>query len=245
MILSRILTLLIIILPFTTAFAQQHSDSTVDVRTKERPGIFWYYSGLDLSENPKVPKYDRFIFDIKYNDLANFSPIKLFNTNWRSIGFNTQFVFDIPMNKANTVSFGIGIGYEFGKYQHENLIVRDAKQHFFFADSLSDEKKILRTHTFFVPVEFRFRTKGYQHFKFHIGSNIGYRFGNDKRYFGETTIKTKTGGMANFEWLYLDLHARIGIRNWAVIVSANLLPIFRNTTIKTYPVSLGISISLS
>lgn len=216
----------------------------VETATKYRPGIMWFFTGLEPSSKIWAPRFDRLMIDIKYNDLIHPSSIKLFNTKGSSIGFNTQFVFDIPMNFRNTAAFGIGIGYEFSKFVHNKAILPFNGNQFDFSDSVSSDKSILRTHTFFVPVELRFRTKGWQHFKFHIGSNIGYRFGNNKTYQDDAVNRIRTGKMNNFEWLYLDVHARVGIRNWALLISANMLPVFRKTGIKTIPVSLGITISL-
>lgn len=233
---------LLIGLAISFSVFSQHRDSLI--ATKIRPGIFWFFTGLKPSPGIWLPRYDRLMIDIKYNDLVNPSNIKLFNTNWKSIGFNTQFVFDIPMNKHNTAGFGIGFGYQFSKYVHNKAVLPFSGNKYDFQDSSYFKKSILRAHTFFVPVEFRFRTKGWQHFKVHLGSNIGYRFGNNKVYQGNTTTKIRTGKMSNFEWAYLDVHARIGIRNWALLVAVDMLPIFRQTTVKSFPVSLGITLSL-
>lgn len=243
--LKYILLLLIVFSLPQLGISQQQEDNNLQKRTEFIPGIFWNFTGLNLPKRSWSPKYNRFIIDVKYHDLATTNPTKIFNTDWKSIGFNTQFIFDIPWNKSNTVGLGIGIGYEFGKYYHQ-LAIKNTMNIYDFINEASSQvnKRILRTHTFFIPIEMRFRTKGYRHFKFHIGSNIGYRFGNEKVNVGNETSRIKTGGMDNFEWLMLDLHARIGIRNWGIIVSTNMLPIFRKTSVKTYPISLGISISL-
>lgn len=224
---------------FSFAFGQKR-DSLI--ATKHRPGIFWFYTGMKPANHVWAPRYDRWMFDVKYNDLVNKDQIKLFNTKAASIGFNTQFIFDIPMNRNNTAAFGIGLGYEFSKFVHNSILAPVSSGHFDFSSSM--DKSILRTHTFFVPVELRFRTKGWQHFKFHIGSNVGFRFGNNKEYLNNEVYRVRTNQMDNFEHLYLDAHIRMGIRNIAIIASTNLLPIFKGNDQKIFPVSLGLTISL-
>lgn len=226
---------------FTTAFGQKRDTL---IASKFKPPLFWHFTGMKPSNGVWVPRYDRLMFDIKYNDFVNPTSIHVFNTKWSSIGFGTQFVFDIPMNPNNTAGFGIGIGYHFSKFVHGKSVLPIAGRNYDFVDSGNFDKSIMRTHAFFIPVEFRFRTKGIQHFKFHIGSNIGYRYGNNKIYQGEATTKTKTGKMGNFQWLYLDVHVRLGIRNVALIASADMFPIFSKTTTKYVPISLGITLSL-
>ncbi len=233
--------ILVSILLFSlTVFAQKNNST---LATKIRPGIMWFYTGFTPVDSVWKPKFDRLIFDIKYNGLVNFAKPKTFNTKWNSIGFNTQFIFDIPMDRRFS-SFGVGIGYEFSKFIHNQAVLPFDGSKYDFMDTSYFDKSILRTHTFFVPIEFRFRTQGWKHFKFHIGSNVGYRFGNNKTYDNGTKNRIRTGKMHNFEWLYLDVHARMGIRNWAVIASMNMLPIFKKTPQNHFPISLGISISL-
>lgn len=233
---------LLILLAISGSVFSQKRDSLI--ATKIRPGLFWFFTGLKPSPGIWLPRYDRFMVDIKYNDLVHPDNLKLFNTNWKSIGFNTQFVFDIPMNKHNTAGFGIGFGYQFSKFIHNKAVASFSEKNYDFKDTSYFDKSILRTHAFFIPVEFRFRTKGWQHFKVHLGSNIGYRYGNNKVYQASTVTKTRTGKMSNFQWLYLDVHARIGIRNWALLVSADMFPIFQKTPAKTIPISLGFTVSL-
>lgn len=240
--LKRIWTALLILVVCGNAFSQER-DSLI--ASKYRPGFFTgFFTGLVLPYKPWIPRHDRFIIDIKYNDLTQSPDLKVFNTKWNSIGVDIQWMFDLPMDSKGISSFGIGVGYDFGKFVYNRDLVVSEGNQYDFTDSFNADKAILRTHTFFVPVEFRIRSLGRKYFNFHIGSNVGYRFGNNKEYIDNVTIKTKTKGMSNFENLYVDVHARIGYKSWAVIVAANMLPIFRNTTDKTYPISLGLSISL-
>lgn len=222
-----------------TSFSQER-DSLL--ASKYRPGIFGFFTGWKLSNRPWIARHDRFVLDIKYCDLATLPKLKAFNNKWNSVGVNVQFMADIPMSNSGTVAFGIGLGYGFDKFVHNTDLKESEANNYYFSDITSFDKSILRTHTFMVPVEFRFRTKGRKHFKFHLGSSVGYRFGNNKDYTSQSTLRTKTKTMNNFEWLYLDVHARMGMRNWAIFVSANMLPILRKT--KIYPVNIGISISL-
>lgn len=216
-----------------------------------KPGFMWYNTGLRPAETEKVRKYDRLIVDIHYNTWSS-QDKKAFKNHWSSISSSTQWMFDIPMTKHNTISLGWGLGYKRTRIRFDDFLVRNAD---LASTSYSEnegnivEKSYFTTHELFVPLELRFRTKGWKHVKFHIGGHIGYQFNGSTRYVYSTTSDLQTSsitkGFFDLNPLSASIHARVGVRNWALFASYNVLPYFRSKeSTQLNGMSLGISISL-
>jgi hypothetical protein len=197
-------------------------------------------------------KYDRLIVDVLYNDWINKSD-KLFKNHWSSIGFNVQTIFDIPLNSSNRVGFGIGIGYGRTRIQSNQWLNHiDSNQTTILNDipsNLGINKSIFTANKIFIPIELRFRTAGWQHFKFQIGGRIGYQFLAKSHLFSKNNagleVETITSGFKDLDPLLMSVHARIGIRNWALTASYNLMPYFKNKqSTQINGLELGLSISL-
>src|SRR5690554_7502716 len=105
---TTIAILIAVILNFTSIIAQ-YSEENDGLHSRYRPGVGWFYSGLTPFEEGKLRKYDRLMIDIVYNDWHGEQ--KLLSSPLSSIGFNTSFMFDVVLSKANTVSLGVGIAY--------------------------------------------------------------------------------------------------------------------------------------
>ena len=72
-------------------------------------------------KNNYHPKYDRLVFDLTYNDFSgDVSPL---SQGFNSIGITTNMIFDIPMNKKNTISFGTGWGFKFAHIEMKDKFV--------------------------------------------------------------------------------------------------------------------------
>lgn len=236
-----LIVLFVVFLSLGNLFSQER-DSIL--ASKHRPGFFSFFTGAVLPYKPWIPRHDRLMIDIKYGDLINTADKKFFRDRWSSIGVNLQMMGDLPIDNKGIVSFGFGIGYGFGKFDHNQDIEYVDVNKFEFTGPTYAERAILRTHTFYVPIEFRFRTPGKNYFNFHIGSSIGYRFGNNSTYFQDVRIRKHTKDIQNFENIHVDAHLRIGYKGWMFFTSVDLLPILRNTSVPYYPVSLGLTISL-
>src|SRR5574343_803525 len=117
------LTLLLAILSFS--LNAQYNSEGADLISRFRPGTMWFYTGLRPATPEKVRKYDRLMFDLTYNTFNG--ALKPFKNNWNSIGFNTNLMFEIPITKGNTVSFGIGFTH--------SLFSVETSGHIFGADS--------------------------------------------------------------------------------------------------------------
>src|SRR5574343_1397510 len=120
---KSLLIFLLTILSFHS-FAQYDGEG-IDEISRFRPGSMWFYPGLRPATPEKVRKYDRLMFDLTYNTFNG--ALKPFKNNWNSIGFNTNLLFEIPITKGNTVSFGIGFTH--------SLFSVETSGHIFGADS--------------------------------------------------------------------------------------------------------------
>jgi len=231
--------------------ANAQYDSKGDNVSRYRPGAFWFYTGVRPAKPERQEKYDRLIMDITYNDwVGDEGP---FENNWASIGLNTSLMFDIPMSrKSDKVSFGVGVSYQFTNIRHNNLLLVDDinKTTIFATKGATDtfEKGILAGNSFSIPIEFRFRTSGWKHFKFHIGGKIGYQANLLSKYVSKVDGHrevVKRFGFPDESKLIYSAHIRIGMRNWALFASYNFNPIFSNSkSTQLNMVQAGISISL-
>lgn len=228
----------------------QYDGEGADEISRFRPGSMWFMTGFRPAAPEKVRKYDRLIFDITYNDWTG--DRDLFQVKWNSIGFNTSWMFDIPLAKKNVVALGIGPSYGYQRFVHNEVLAFDsAFTYTQFSNNWTlqnDWQEAFRVHEFSLPVELRFRTKGWKHFKFHVGGKIGYRTNvirvgkyND----GEQEYEVKYKSLPDVNHLSYSAHMRIGMRNWALFASYNFSPLFKsNQSIQLYPVQMGFSISL-
>lgn len=237
---------------FCCSFGVIGQDSSKDdLKSRFRPGAFWFYSGIRPASSEKPRKYDRLIFDLTYNDwIGDKGP---FENHWASIGLNTNLIFDIPMTKGeNVASFGIGVSHEYSSIRHDQKFYFNdapAATELLAKDSLSSFlKSSMNTNSFSVPIEFRFRSKGWKHFKFIIGGKIGYQVSANSKYVTKTDghrIVTKIKGFPDDSKLLYSAHVRFGLRNWALYAAYYFNPLFTNSaSTKLNRIQMGLSISL-
>ena len=157
----------------------QYDSQGPDLISRFKPGGMWYFTGFRPAIPEKVRKYDRLIFDLTHNEWnGDLSPIQ---SRWTTIGLNTNLLFDIPLSKGNTVSIGTGLTYSMFKMRNDELIfTQDTSGRYttLVQQPIVDfqpTKRYLGGNSFSVPLELRFRTKGWKHFKVHLGGRIGYQ----------------------------------------------------------------------
>lgn len=216
-----------------------------------RPGVLWFYTGLAPAKEDTPDKYDRLVFDITYNDWAG--DRKPFQNNWSSIGLNTNLIFDIPLTKKqNKVALGIGFCHSYINIRHDNhlLPIDSLGGTVFTLKDSSDNfyKSTLSGNSFSIPIEFRFRTGGWRHFKVHIGGKIGYQANLMSKYAERVNgdkVVTKRYGFPDKNDLVYSAHIRIGIRNWALFASYNFNTLFKNSeSTQLNLLQMGLSVSL-
>lgn len=228
----------------------QYDGKGEDEISRFRPGLMRLYTGLRPGEPDKSNKYDRLIFDVTYNDWMG--DRALFENHWASIGLNTNLLFDIPLTKGNKVSLGIGVAHQYVNIRHNNHLLGDEidkKTIWVEKDSLDVFKKsVFSGNSFSIPIEFRFRNESWRHFKFHIGGKIGYQANAFSKYVssinGDKEVY-KHYGFPDLNQLIYSVHARVGVRNWALFASYNLNSLFSNNeSVQLNLVQMGVSISL-
>lgn len=245
----RIILLIFVSILLTTSNLHAQYDEKEDgIRTRYRPGILWYFTGYKPFKAGKLHKYDRFIIDLTYNDWHG--DRKAFSSPLSSIGVNVAFMFDLPLTQGNTFGLGIGLGYSHYKNRSKIAFTRDLDlETTTIADLAQDPKKAKFAANYFeIPLELRFRTKGFNHFKFMVGGKIGIKANSFSKTVEETNgqrITTKTKRFPDANLLRYGITARIGIRNWAIYGAYYFSPLFKNEeSVQLYPFSLGVSVSL-
>ncbi|AEA43872.1 outer membrane beta-barrel protein [Fluviicola taffensis] len=239
----RFLKLLICLLIACQGFAQ--SDSIYSKRaTRYRPGIFWFFTGMRPG---KTGKYDRLVIDVTYNQLQKTGGVS--QNPARSFGCNLNLMWDTPLTKAKTVSFGIGLAYKYQKTGPKGLFFADGSNSYthYYADSsyMDYRKNTFGNHILAIPIEFRFRTHGWQHFKVHIGGSVGYRLQTFQKMWPEKKHAIKDKSLPDVNRLVYGVHMRIGIRNWALFADYTLAPQFKsNKSDKISALAFGVSLSL-
>ncbi|MBW7867682.1 MAG: PorT family protein [Brumimicrobium sp.] len=227
----------------------QYNAKEDGIHSEFRPGIGWFFSGFKAYEVEKLRKYDRLIIDLVYNDWHG--DTKAFKSPWSSIGINAAFMFDIPFTQANTVGMGIGIGISHysnrTKWQFSRDFLNKATLASDFNASNMPKSNLYGANYIELPIEFRFKTKGIQHFKFFVGGKIGYRLNDYTKEVYRKDGKNYPIKQYNFidsNPLRYGITARIGIRNWALFGAYYFSPIFkRKESVQLYPFSIGISVS--
>lgn len=230
-------------------FAHAQYDSKGETPSMFRPGFMWYFTGLRPAEPERVRKYDRLILDLTYNDwVGDQEPFK---NHWASIGFNTNFMFDIPLSKGNTVALGIGFSHQLTRVRHDNLFTKSSNPtstNLVPKSTQTFDKNILTGNAFSLPVELRFRKESWSHFKFHFGGKIGYQANMfSKTIFGSGGDRdvVKDYGFPDLNRFIYSAHVRFGLRNWALYASYNFNSIFaESASTQLNQLQFGLSISL-
>lgn len=222
-------------------------DSEGNNKSRFRPGFFWYFTGYNPAIPGKVRKYDRLIFDVTYSDWNGDQ--QPFQHHWASIGLNTNLMFDVPIVKKNILSLGIGVCYGYQTIRHnQNLFVssQDGSTLISSTPELSNfSRNSIIGHNFSIPIELRIRTKGWKHFKVHLGGKVGIQAGlKGKTFFNDGQGRVITE-IPDIQRLTYSVHARIGIRNWAVFGAYHFNTMFSNPqSSQLNMLQMGLSVSV-
>jgi len=218
-------------------------------QTQERPGLFWYFSGLRPFKDIDRKKYDRVIVDLTYNDwIGENGP---FQNHWNSIGVSASINKDIQLERTENLAFGIGLGYAYLNHRAPRVFyVTPFQSVQSIIPSASDSiiSSYLTIHQFYIPIELRLRSKGWKHKKLIFGARIGiqpimnissYRTFEGQVEYSEIKLKEE------YNWFYLSTYIRFGFRNWSIFGAFQPLSIFSNNqSMEIRPVQIGISLSL-
>lgn len=219
-------------------------------KSRFRPGAMWYNTGWKPARPEMLRKYDRLMFDITYNDWIG--ERKTFKMRGPSMGMNVSWLFEIPLVSQNVVSLAIGPSYGFHYLRHDMPVVYDdVNRTTIFGDQQDVGffgKRKLIGHQLSVPVELRFRTKGWKHFKVHIGGKIGYQlslFEKAKIEQNGVQYVEKIKSSPDIQRLIYSAHVRIGVRDFALFGSYNFNPMYSSDgSTQLHLLQLGLTISL-
>lgn len=247
---NKISFIIIFLIGFQFQLSAQYDGEGNNEISRFRPGSMWFFSGLTPYKTGKLRKYDRLIFDITYNDWVG--DISTFKNKWNSIGLNSAFMFDIPITQKNTMSFAVGLSHSIFVISHKNSSFAHAVdgEYTTYTTNINSPYKnqFLAGNSLSIPLEFRFRNKGWKHFKFHIGAKVGYQLEIHSKnvYKGDHGLeKVKSHDFPDVTRFIYSAHCRIGMRNWAVFASYNFNPIFKSSqSPKLNLLQLGLSVSL-
>lgn len=237
----------ILLLSFSSYSFGQYDGKGKDEISRFRPGTFWFFNGLRPGKKTNSRKYDRLIFDVFYNDWTG--DLKPFQVKPSSIGFSTNFMFDVPLTTGNTVAFGWGINHTFSHIRHDNTLFTNQKESWTqYTISPLKTKSSFNYNQFSIPLEIRFRNESWKHFKLHVGGKVGYVVSaNEKTILksdnGKTTIKDSH--FPDLNQLQYSAHIRFGLRNIAFFGEYNFAPLFSDAqSTKLSVFRMGLSISL-
>lgn len=228
----------------------QWSVENEKLTSRFRPGIGWFYNGGRPYEAEKLRKYDRLMIDVVYNDWHGNRDY--FQSPWQSIGFNVSLMFDKVLTKSNTVSFGWGVAFSHTNNHSPLRFNRNTQHGFTFIDDFPAGEEPLRNkfsaNYIEIPLELRFKTKGYKHFKFMIGGKIGYQLNAYDKVVNKVdgiTYSTKNFSYPDRNPLRYSATVRIGIRNWSIFGAYFFSELFTNSqSVRLTPYSVGLTISL-
>ena len=241
---------LLVVVCFSLLAKAQYIEEEANLVSRNRPGAMWYYSGLGKYDTTKLRKYDRLVFDVVYNDWqGDISPL---NSPWSSIGFNVSLMFDVPFTKANTVGLGWGLSYSHFNNRTKIGFNSNYKEGTTTTYSLDLKEEVIwskfNANYLEIPLELRFRTKGFRHFKFFVGGKIGYQlnaYTKTKESIEGETYKFKHYNFPDRNPLRYGLTARVGIRNWSFYAAYYFSELFQeNESVSLTPISAGVSIAL-
>lgn len=243
----KLIKTLLFLFAFSAVWGQYDGKDSLLV-SRYRPGFMWFNTGWRPAEVGKPRKYDRLIFDLTYNTLV--ANNKMQSPNFlRSIGFNVNTMWDIPLNEGNGFALGIGIRYGFQRVGFQGTFSGDSTNSFTtYNPTIANgaEKQLIGSHVFSIPLEVRLRMKKWKQAKLHLGGSIGYRAGTfTKQWFDQNNLIIKSRSFNDASGLTFGVHARIGIRNWAFFADYTLSKQFENKqSTPINPLSFGISLSV-
>ena len=225
-------------------------DGEGDLKSRHRPGIMWYLTGMKPAATGKPRKYDRLMVDLNYNTYMDSASVRW--VNWKSLGTNVHTMMEVPLVSKNVFSFAFGITYGFQSINLNPSLISDSSNSYTLWDQslhlYNYKARKYNQHQFSIPIEFRLRTKGWKHVKVHLGSRFGYRFKSYQKdvYFENNHRKVdRYKGVYDQNQLFVSSYIRIGLRNISLYAEYHWLNEFNHSkSIVLKPINLGITFSL-
>ena len=227
----------------------QYDGKEPDVASRYRPGIMWFNTGWRPAGKNSAPKYDRLMVDLSYNDWVS-DTVGLFNVKPNSIGFNIHGMWDIPLTAGNSVGLGIGLSYRYQRVSYDGVLYRDSANRstnwkLFEKSNMGPDRSIFGSHAFAIPLEIRSRVPKWKQVKLHVGAHVGYRIQMyTKTWYKAEQVVIKDRFFFDKDPFFYGVHARFGIRNWALFADYSLTKQFKSDkSTGLQPIAFGITFS--
>ena len=190
--------------------------------------------------NESYYKEDQIYLGVAYISLKN--NINDLKQNGFSRSIFIGFINDISLNKKGDLALGIGLGYSNDKYISNLEYTFDNSENsyrFRVSNKKSDFKSYIKTHSFELPFQFRWRNStidNYEFWRVHLGYKLKYIFNSkfDSIYFK----KNKLNDIAKFNH---SINLSLGYNTWNIFVEY-----YMKSLIKTYdlnqlsPIKIGL-----
>lgn len=193
---------------------------------------FWTYSQtavLNTVEADSFYREDQFYVTANYCVLTNKSAG--FSQNKISLGFNTGFLRDIPLNKNRNIAIAPGIGYSFKNY-HNSLLIAQNNGVISYGEVLdSDSKNYFRLQHLEFPLEFRWRTSTAESHKFwriYTGFKMSYLLTSRSYYSHENQVYNIRNN-PDFKKITYSSYLSLGWNTWNINVNIGLTPLIESS----------------
>jgi hypothetical protein len=197
--------------------------------------------------NYKSDPGDRLIIEVNQTGWLHL-PAGIQQDNLRSIGVNTQVMFDKPIGRS-AFSFGYGIGlFSHNFHSNADFVYHKDSVGSGFTTSLEPYNRPVSVNRYAqkileIPVEIRFRTKTDRQFKIHLGGKVGYVV-SDFRSIKDNDGKIRIYNVKNINPVRYGINFRIGFEQIAFTASYYFTEIFKKDkgVNGIVPYSVGIAI---
>lgn len=193
---------------------------------------------------------DQIYFGLTYNHLVSKATSVVQHNMSR--GIHLGFLRDVPLNERRNMGVAVGLGYAYDLIYSNIIVFRENDQLDYRIvknfDQMGISKNYFTTHTFELPIEFRWRTSTPDKFKFwrvYAGARLGYTF-NATSLFKQNEI-TLYFDNSNLEkqWQF-KVFSVFGYNAINFFIQYNLTPIFKNieasdkTSLKASVLQMGL-----
>ena len=174
---------------------------------------------------------DQFYFEFSYNTLINTPPGV--SQNKFSPGFKIGFLRDFPTNKQRNVAIAPGLGLSYSNY-FQNLLITEVNGETAYSTTpiTAGYKKNKFEQLFLdVPIEFRWRTSGFESHKFwrvYSGLQLSYLL-YSRSFYIDDLYTVRITNSQDFNKFQVGLYLTAGYNSWNFYTYYGILPIFKSS----------------
>lgn len=174
---------------------------------------------------------DQFYFSFSYNTLIK-TPAGV-SQNKFSPGFKIGFLRDFPTNKKRNVAIAPGLGLSYSNYFQNLFITETNGQPVYSTTPITSSYKKNKFEQLFidVPIEFRWRTSGFESHKFwrvYSGLQFSYLVLNKSVYIDDLNT-VRVSNNPDFNKFQVGVYIAAGYNSWNFYSYYGILPIFKSS----------------